>query len=171
MTHVSQAHPAEEGELWYHRAATALLGHVGEGLGQVLLAEGELADGPDLGVRLEVLLNLRVEGTGLQGNDLGGGIGVVGYGRAAVGAEEAPDGLAGGALALPLLEGAVDGELVLGDNGDEGVGRAGLALAVVAVVVAGEEGSVDVSRVGDGLAETVSSERHVGRDERISALV
>jgi hypothetical protein len=51
------------------------------------------------------------------------------------------------------------------------VGRARLALAVVAVVVAGEEGSVDVSRVGDGLAETVSSERHVGRDERISALV
>lgn len=28
----------------------ALLGHVGEGLGQMLLAEGQLADGPDLGV-------------------------------------------------------------------------------------------------------------------------
>jgi hypothetical protein len=27
-----------------------LLGHVGEGLGEVLLAEGKLANGPDLGV-------------------------------------------------------------------------------------------------------------------------
>lgn len=27
-----------------------LFGHVGEGLGEVLLAERELADGPDLGV-------------------------------------------------------------------------------------------------------------------------
>jgi hypothetical protein len=105
---------------------------VGEGLGQVLLAEGELADGPDLGVRLEGLLNLGVEGAGLEGDDLGGGVGVVGNGRAAVGAEEAPDGLAGGALALPLLDGAVDGELVLGNDGDEsyillvGAGRTSL---------------------------------------------
>ncbi len=30
-----------------------LLGHVGEGVSEVLLAEGQLADGPDLGV-LEV---------------------------------------------------------------------------------------------------------------------
>jgi hypothetical protein len=35
-----------------------------------------------------------------------------------------------------------------------------LALAVVAVVVAGDEGLVDVNGVGDGLAEAVSGERH-----------
>lgn len=42
------------------------------------------------------------------------------------------------------------------------VSRARLALAVVAVVVASEGGSIYVDRVGDGLAETVSGERHVG---------
>ena len=115
---------------------------------------------------LEVLLDLGVKGAGLEGNDLGGGVGVVGDGGAAVGAEEAPDGLAGGALVLVLLDGPVDGELVLGDDGDERVGAAGLALAVVAVVVAREEGLVDVGRVGDGLAEAVSGERHCGSGGR-----
>ena len=71
---------------------------------------------------LEVLLDLGGESAGLEGNDLGGGVGVVSDGGAALGAEEAPDGVAGGALALPLLDGAVDGELVLGDDGDEGWG-------------------------------------------------
>lgn len=37
---------------------------------------------------------------------------------------------------------------------------AGLALAVVAMVVAGDDRAVDVDRVGDGLAEAVSSENH-----------
>lgn len=69
---------------------------------------------------LEGLLDLGGESAGLEGDDLGGGVGVVGDGGAAFGAEEAPDGVAGGALALPLLDGAVDGELVLGDDGDEG---------------------------------------------------
>lgn len=70
--------------------------------------------------RLEVLLQLGVEGTGLEGDDLGGGIGVVGDGRAALGAEEAVDDVTGRALgARVLLDGAVDGELVLGDDGDE----------------------------------------------------
>lgn len=41
-------------------------------------------------------------------------------GGATIRAEEAPDGLSRGALALPLLDGAVDSELVLGDDGDEG---------------------------------------------------
>lgn len=36
------------------------------------------------------------------------------------------------------------------------VGRAGLALAVVAVVVAREEGRVDGDGVGDGAAEAVA---------------
>lgn len=40
------------------------------------------------------------------------------------------------------------------------VGGAGLALAVVTVVVAGDDGGVDVGLVGDGLAEAVSGERH-----------
>lgn len=38
-----------------------------------------------------------------------------------------------------------------------------MTLAIVAVVVAGEEGGVDVSRVGDGFAEAVSCERHDGQ--------
>lgn len=40
------------------------------------------------------------------------------------------------------------------------VGRTGLALAVVAVVVTNEERGLHVDRVGDGLAETVSGKRH-----------
>jgi hypothetical protein len=39
--------------------------------------------------------------------------------RAAVGAEQTVDGLARGASASPLLDGTVDGELGLGDNGDK----------------------------------------------------
>ena len=53
------------------------------------------------------------------------------------------------------------GEDWVGEKGRT-VGRAALALAVVAVVVAGEEGGLDVNRVGDGLAEAVSGERHGG---------
>jgi hypothetical protein len=140
-----------------------LFGHVLVDLLKLLLAEGKLANAPDLGVRLEVLLEFSVEGTGLESNDTRGGIGVVGDGGAALGAEEAPDRLAGGAFTLPLLDGAFDGEDLLGDDADERVGRTALALAVVAVVVAGEEGLLNVSLVGDGLAETVSSERHGGR--------
>ena len=83
-----------------------------ERLGEVLLAERQLSGGPDLGVlrqllvvvkelritgtyRLEVLLNLGVEGTSLQGNDLRSGIGVVGDGRTALAAEETVDDVAG----------------------------------------------------------------------------
>lgn len=113
---------------------------MGEGLGQVLLAEGELADGPDLGIlagsvnffttmqrvvgdthRLEVLLQLSLESTGLEGDDLGRGIGVVGDGGAALGAEETVDNLSGGALGAGVgLDGAVDGELVLENDSDKG---------------------------------------------------
>lgn len=52
------------------------------------------------------------------------------------------------------------------------VGRAGLALAVIAVVVAGEKRSVDVDRVSDGLAETVTRETHFGifDEEGLSSL-
>ena len=40
------------------------------------------------------------------------------------------------------------------------VGRATLALTVIAVVVGRRKWLVDVDRVGHGLAETVSSDRH-----------
>lgn len=138
--------------------------------------------------RLQVLLDLSVKGAGLEGDDLRGGVGVVGDGGAALGAEDAVDVVARRALAGVLLGGAVDGELRLGDDGDEGcvsrsvlgqlpllrggllsegtgvrtVRGAGLALAVVAVVISGEERGIDVDRVGDGLAEAVSGERHDG---------
>ena len=97
-----------------------LLRHMLEGVGQALLAERQLADGPDLGVGLERLLDLAVERAALDGDDLGRRVRVVGDRGAALGAEEAPDALAGAALALVLLDGAVDGELVLGDDADEG---------------------------------------------------
>lgn len=70
-----------------------------ERLGQVLLAEGQLADGPDLGVRLQRLLELDVERAALHGDDFGGGIRVVGQRRTALGAEDAVHGVAGAALA------------------------------------------------------------------------
>ena len=37
-----------------------------------------------------------------------------------------------------------------------------MALAVVAMVIAGEERGIHVNRVGDGVAKTVTGERHVG---------
>lgn len=40
------------------------------------------------------------------------------------------------------------------------VGRSRLSLAVVAVVISREKRSIDVDRVGDGFAETVSRKRH-----------
>jgi len=45
--------------------------------------------------RLEVLLDLGVEGTSLQGDDLRSGIGVVGDGRTALATEETVDDVAG----------------------------------------------------------------------------
>lgn len=113
-------------------------------MGKGFLAEGKLANSPDLGVlftrprsvscspsrpkrkqeeskthRLQGLLDLRVESTGLDGNDRRGSIRVVGNGRATLRAEYAVDVLARAALASPALGGAVDGELVLGHDGDE----------------------------------------------------
>ena len=126
--------------------------------------------------RLEVLLDLGIEGTSLQGDDLRSGIGVVGDGRTALAAEETVDNVAGRALGTGVgLDRAVDGELVLLDNSNESfrrvslvqllrlrvltVGRTTLALAVVTVVVANNERLV-LDLVGDGFAEAVSRERH-----------
>lgn len=116
-----------------------LLWHVLEGVSQALLAEGELADSPDLGVlqsnvsrqpwlcilhsgltyRLQVLLDLGVQGTSLQSDDLGSSIGVVGNRRAALGAEDAVDGVARRSLAGPGLGGAVDSQSGLGDDSNQ----------------------------------------------------
>lgn len=43
----------------------------------------------------------------------------MGNGRAALGAEESVDLVSGGGRAGPRLDGAVDGQLVFGDDGDE----------------------------------------------------
>lgn len=130
-----------------HDFTLGLFRHVLEGLGQVLLAERELANSPNLGVlikpcqpqpmrrgtycltaknavdvgthRLQVLLQLRVQSTALECNDLGSGIWVVGNWRAALRAEEAVDGFARGSLARPLLDRAIDRELVLGDDANQ----------------------------------------------------
>ena len=70
--------------------------------------------------RLERLLDVSIQGTGFQGDDLRGRVGVVGNGGATLGAEDAVDGVAGTTLAGPALGGTVDGQLVLGDDGDQG---------------------------------------------------
>ena len=54
------------------------------------------------------------------------------------------------------------GGLLSEGTGVRTVRGAGLALAVVAVVISGEVRGIDVDRVGDGLAEAVSGERHDG---------
>lgn len=112
--------------------------------------------------RLQGLLDLRVQSTGLEGNDRRGSVRVVGNGRAAVGAEKTVDRVAGSTVAGVLLDGAVDGQDIFGDDGDEGISRATLALAVVAVVVCRDDRLLDLGLVGDGLAETVSGKRHCG---------
>lgn len=68
---------------------------------------------------LQVLLVLNTQGAALQGDDRGRGIGVVGDGGTALGAEDTVDSLAGRSLACPALGGAGDGQLVLGDDNDE----------------------------------------------------
>jgi hypothetical protein len=40
------------------------------------------------------------------------------------------------------------------------ISRATLALAIIAMVVCGQGGLVNVNRVGDGFAETVAGQRH-----------
>ena len=70
--------------------------------------------------RLQVLLDLGVQGAGLEGNDLRGRIRVVGNGRAALRAEDPVNLVTGSTRASVALGGSLDGQLVLGDDGDEG---------------------------------------------------
>lgn len=98
------------------RLRSGVSGESGEEVGE----EVEGQQRREISHRLEVLLDLGIEGATLDGDDLGCGLGIVGDWRAALGAEESPDGLARAARALVLLDGAVDGQLVLRDNADEG---------------------------------------------------
>lgn len=98
-------------------------------------------------------------------------------GGTTLGAEDAVDSMAGRTLASPALDGTGDIQLFLGDDSDERydevnnqvsptdftrltVGRATLALAVIAVVIGSDQRSVNVHGVRDGFAEAVSGERH-----------
>ena len=148
-----------------------LFRHMLERLGQMLLAEGQLADRPDLRVRLQCLLQLRVKASRLERNDLGRRVRVVGDGTTTFRAEDAMDGLAGTALACPALGVPFDGELVLEHDGNEGVGRAGLALAVVTVVVANEGGSIlSEVRLSDWSAGARLVGSHTMSTEKVTAL-
>lgn len=107
-----------------------------ERIGQVLRAERQLAGGPDLGVLfilasvfeetrkatygLQGLFDLGVESTGLEGDNRGRGLGVMGDGRTALAAEDTVDGEAGRAIAGVGLGRTVQLQKVLGDDGDEG---------------------------------------------------
>lgn len=113
-----------------------LLGHMLERLGQVFRTERQLASGPDLGVLFilafffeetrqatygfQCLLDLSVESTGLEGDNRGRGLGVMGDGRAALAAEDTVDRLARRAIAGVGLGRTVQFQKVLGDDGDEG---------------------------------------------------
>lgn len=73
----------------------------------------------DVTYRLEVLLDLSVQSTSLQSDDLRGRIGVVGNGRATLGTEDAVDSVARRAFAGPGLGGTVDGQRCLGNDSDQ----------------------------------------------------
>ena len=70
--------------------------------------------------RLQCLLNLGVECTGLEGDNRRGRIRVMGYRRAALRAEGTVDVLAIASFARVSLGRAIDGQLLFGDDGDEG---------------------------------------------------
>jgi hypothetical protein len=95
-----------------------------ERMGQALLAEGQLRHGPDLGIlchslartpenaiywmfagpyRLQLLLDLHIQGPCLHSDDIRSGIGIVCNWRTALGAKDSVDGFAGAAHAGPAL--------------------------------------------------------------------
>lgn len=83
------------------QGSQSLLGHALEGLCQRLRHERQLGLSPDLGIWLERLLDVRVQRAGLDGDDLGRRVGVVGDRRAAFRAKDSVNILARGALARP----------------------------------------------------------------------
>ena len=127
--------------------------------------------------RLQGLLDLSIQSAGLEGDDLRSGIRVMSDWGTTLGAEDAVDSVTGRTLASPALDRTGDLQLFLGDNGDKGydkvnnwayletmklltVGRATLALAVIAMIIASDQRGVNVHGVRDGFAEAVSGERH-----------
>lgn len=66
--------------------------------------------------RLQILLDIAVQGSCLDGDNLRGRIRVMGDGRATLRAEQTVDIVAGRALAGVFLDGTVNGQLGLGDN-------------------------------------------------------
>jgi hypothetical protein len=85
--------------------------------------------------RLQLFLVLDREGAGLHGDDWRGRLGIVRNWRAAFGAEDAPYSLARAAGTSPLLDGAVDGHLVLGDDSHKGckpISREAVGLRTIA---------------------------------------
>ncbi|GAO47909.1 hypothetical protein G7K_2105-t1 [Saitoella complicata NRRL Y-17804] len=133
-----------------------LLRHVVKLLAQLLLHKRQLGNTPNLSLRLQLLLLLHIERSRLHRNNLRRGIGVVRDRTSALGAENPVDVLSGRSRGSVRLGGSLDGDFGFGDNSDEGVRGAGLALAIVAVVVADEIGLFNVNGVGDGFAEAVS---------------
>ena len=70
--------------------------------------------------RLQGLLDIPVESSSLESNDLGGSLGVVGNRGTALRAEDAVDSKSRSAGSSPALNGSLDGQLVLRNDGDEG---------------------------------------------------
>ena len=69
--------------------------------------------------RLQILLDFGVQGTSLESDNWGSSLGVVSNGRTALRAEDAVDGLAGGAVLCVALGWAIDGQGLLGDDSDK----------------------------------------------------
>lgn len=70
--------------------------------------------------RLQCLLDLGVQSTGLKGDNRRRGLRVMGDGRTALAAKDTVHGLAGSAIASVGLCRTVHFQKVLGDDGDEG---------------------------------------------------
>jgi len=102
-----------------------LLRHALERLRQALRHEWQLALRPNLGIRLERLLDLGVKGARLERDDLGRRVRVVRDWGAALGAEDAVHVLARRTLLRVGLGRTFDGELVFGDDGYKGCSASG----------------------------------------------
>lgn len=102
------------------RLASLFRGHVLKDFLEVLLAEGQLADSPDLRIGLEGLLRFRLERATLDGDDIRRRLRVVRDRGPALGAEDTVHCLAGRSDARPALNRPVDRQLVLEDDDHEG---------------------------------------------------
>ena len=83
---------------------------------------------------LQVLLDLSVQGASLDGNDFRSCIRVVGDRGTTLRAEDTVDGEAGGTLSSPALGGALDSQLVLGDNSDKSYKKVNNCISPVVII-------------------------------------